>query len=92
MIVPRGEEGSFDPNETRELLVGTWTGIALIVDVLVRQGATPREHLIAALSDAEALARDRRRIALSALRKLIGYDFAGATSRPPCRQGSARRL
>jgi hypothetical protein len=46
----------------RELLVGTWTGIALIADVLIQQGAVPREDLIATLSDAAALARDRRRI------------------------------
>jgi hypothetical protein len=90
--VPGGDNESFNSNEMRELLVGTWTGIALIAHVIIQQGVVPRDDLIATLSDAEALARDRRRIALSALRKLIGYDFAGATSRPPCRRGSARRL
>jgi hypothetical protein len=89
--VPRGGNEPVDSNEMRELLVGTWTGIALIADVLIQQGAVPREDLIAALSDAEALARDRRRID-SALRKLIGYDFAQPISWPRCRQGSTRRL
>lgn len=86
----RGGEKPFDSNETRELLVGTWTGIALIADVLIRQGVAQREDLIGVLADAEALARDRRRIALSALRKLIGYDFAEPTSRPPCRYRPSR--
>jgi len=76
----------------RELFVGTWTGIALIADVLIQRSAVRREDLIAILSDAEALARDRRRIALSALCKLIGYDFAEPISWPRCRQCSTKRL
>jgi hypothetical protein len=78
-MVSDGDDESFDSNEMRELLVGTWTGIALIADVIIQKGVVPRDEFIATLSDAEALAKDRRRVSLSALRKLIGYDFARPT-------------
>ena len=89
--MPSVNESILEREETRELLVGTWTGIALIADVLIQQGAASREDLIAALSEAEALARDRRRIALSALRKLTGYNFLEPPARPRGCQRSTRR-
>ena len=72
------------PDEARELLVGTWIGIALIAEVLIQQGAARREDVVSVLSDAEALARDRRRIALTALRKLTKDGFAEQKTWPRC--------
>jgi len=69
-------ERLLEHEETRELLVGTWTGIALIAEVLIHHAAVSREELISTLSAAEVLAKDRRRIALAALGKLINYGFA----------------
>lgn len=71
-------------DEMRELLVGTWIGIALIAEILIQQGAARREDLVSALSDAEALARDQRRIALTALRKLTTDGFAERKAWPQC--------
>jgi hypothetical protein len=62
-------------DEMRQLLVGTWTGIALIAEILIGRGVAQREQLVSLLSEAEALAKDRRRIALSALRKLLDESF-----------------
>ena len=73
-----------DRDETRELLVGTWIGIALIAEVLIQQGAARREDVVSVLSDAEALSRDRRRIALTALRKLTKDGFAEQKPWPRC--------
>ena len=73
-----------DRDETRELLVGTWIGIALIAEILIQQGAARREDVVSALSDAEALSRDRRRIALTALRKLTKDGFAEQKTWPRC--------
>jgi hypothetical protein len=65
-------------DEVRELLVGTWTGIALLIESLVQARAVERGDLVLPLSQAEALAKDRRRIALTALRKLIEDGFGEA--------------
>jgi hypothetical protein len=74
------------PDEARELLVGTWIGITLIAEMLIRNGAARREDLVSVLSDAEALARDQRRIALTALRKLIANGFAEPKPWQCCRR------
>ena len=71
-------------DETRELLVGTWIGIALITEIMIQQGAARREDVVSVLSDAEALSRDRRRIALTALRKLTKDGFAEQKTWPRC--------
>jgi hypothetical protein len=71
-------------DETRELLVGTWIGIALIAEILIQRGAARREDLVSVLLDAETLARDRRRIALTALRKLTTDGFAEPKGWPRC--------
>jgi hypothetical protein len=64
--------------ETRELLLGTWTGMALIVDILIEEGLLGREEMITVLSAAGALAKDDRRIALRALCALIEHGFGAA--------------
>jgi hypothetical protein len=71
-------------DETCELLVGTWICIALIAEILIQQGAARREDVVSALSDAEVLSRDRRRIALTALRKLTRDSFAEQKTWPRC--------
>jgi hypothetical protein len=73
-------------DETRELLVGTWIGIALIAEILIQQGAARREDVVSALSNAEALSRDGRRIALTALRKLTQDGFAEQKTWPRCQR------
>ena len=66
-------------DETRELLVGTWTAVALVVDVLIKQDALCREELVVMLAEAEAAApRDRRRTAFAGLRFLIERGFGEA--------------
>jgi hypothetical protein len=70
-MMPRARKDSSDSGELRELLIGTWTGIVLIAEILINGGALRREDIVSALSDAERLARDRRRISLTALRKLM---------------------
>jgi len=72
----RARKDSFDSDEIRELLVGTWTGIALITEILIQEAAVRREDVVSALSDAERLAKDRRRISLTALRKLMEMGLA----------------
>lgn len=75
-----------DHSEMRELLIGTWTGTALIIDMLVEDGAVERQNVIDRLSEAEALAKDRRGLAISALRRLIEkqFDSQQKASLPAC--------
>lgn len=62
--------------ETRELLLGTWTAIALIVESLIKRDSLSREELMLALAEAQAAApRDRRRTAFAGLRLLIERGF-----------------
>lgn len=77
--------------EMRELLIGTWTGVALIVDALVEAGAVERDAVIAPLSHAEALANDRRGVAISALRRLISKEFDPSEVRFPATCSSRAR-
>ncbi|MGE5270208.1 MAG: hypothetical protein ACM3JG_11110 [Thiohalocapsa sp.] len=65
-------EGS---SEIRELLLGTWIGMALIAGAVSKSGALRRGALVDLLADAEALADDRRRVALSALRRLVEMEL-----------------
>lgn len=65
--------------ELRELLVGTWTGIALIAECLFEAGAVDRDEVLSLLSQGETLAKDRRFIALAALRKLIELGADGVS-------------
>ena len=73
----------FNRNEMRELLVGTWIGVALIVEGLVHSGMIAREDLVVPLSQAEALAKDQRRVALTALRRLIEHGFGAEPDATP---------
>ena len=82
---------ALDIDEVRELLIGTWIGVALIVERLLQSGMIAREELVLPLSQGEALAKDQRRIALTALRRLIENGFGEAIGEPGgvCR-GAAR--
>ena len=43
-------------DETRELLIGTWVGVAMIVEMLIEQGLVSREDLLLLLSRAQMAA------------------------------------
>lgn len=60
-----------DRDDARTLLLGTWTAIALIVEVLIQQAVIPRYELLETLQEAQALAQDDRRTAIVAVRMLI---------------------
>ena len=62
-------------DETRELLVGTWVSMAMVVEMLIEQDLVSREDLLLLLSRAEAAARDRRSTAIAGLRLLVERGF-----------------
>jgi hypothetical protein len=62
-------------DETRELLIGTWIAVALIVEVLIKRYDVPREELLLLLAEAEAAAKGKRTTALAGLRLLIERGF-----------------
>lgn len=58
-------------DDLQELLIGTWTAIALVAEATIRAGAIQREDLLESLADAEAIVKGSRRIALSAITRLL---------------------
>jgi hypothetical protein len=56
-----------DTKVTYDHLVGTWAGMALIGDALVRAGLIEREALTAPLTEAAMLASGQRLVPLLAL-------------------------
>ena len=61
--------------ETRELLLGTWIGVALLVEMLVAKQLISREELLLLLGDAEDAVCRERRTSLAGLRMLIERGF-----------------
>jgi len=61
--------------ENRELLMGTWIGIALIVEMLIAQEVMERENLLALLAQFEEAAPGWRKTALAGLRLFIERGF-----------------
>jgi hypothetical protein len=61
--------------ETRELLIGTWIVVAIIVEKLIERGIVSREELLSVLSEAQATAPDRRATTFAGLRLLIERGF-----------------
>ena len=61
--------------ETRELLLGTWIGVALLVEMLVAKELISREELLLLLGDAEDAVCRERRTSLAGLRMLIERGF-----------------
>jgi len=61
--------------EARELLIGTWIGIAHLADTLIEHGVLSRGELLRTLSQIEAVASDERRTALAGLQLLISRGF-----------------
>jgi hypothetical protein len=57
--------------ETRELLIGTWIVVAILVEKLVERGIVSREELVSVLAEAQATAPDRRATTFAGLRLLI---------------------
>jgi hypothetical protein len=75
-IQPRNKEmPELELKEARELLIGTWIGIALLADTLIEHGVLSREELLLPLSQTEEAASDKRRTALAGLRLLISRGF-----------------
>jgi len=66
-------------DELRETLAGTWFAVALIVELLIAAEVAEREYIVALLSEFENRARPERRIALSAIRKVISTPDAPVT-------------
>ena len=62
-------------DETRELLIGTWIAMAMVVEMLIEQELVSREELLLLLSRAETAARDRRSTAIAGLRLLVERGF-----------------
>ena len=88
--MPHGGKEMPDPEvaEARELLIGTWIGVALIADTLVEHGILSREELLLILSQTEEAASDKRRTALAGLRLLISRGFRCT---PPSKAGVIRQ-
>jgi hypothetical protein len=61
--------------ETRELMMGTWIGIALIVEMLISHNLIDREDLLLLLSQFEAAAPGIRGTALAGIRAFIERGF-----------------
>ena len=61
--------------EARELLIGTWIGIALLADTLIEHGVISKKELLVTLSQTEEAASNKRRTALAGLRLLISRGF-----------------
>jgi hypothetical protein len=66
-------------DEQREALVGTWFAVALIVELLIASEVAERGYIVALLSELENGATPERRIALSAIRKIIAMPEAPTT-------------
>jgi methylthioribose-1-phosphate isomerase len=62
-------------DETREPLIGTWTAVAMIMEMLIEQELVSREELMMLLSKAEAATHDRRSTAIAGLRLLVERGF-----------------
>jgi len=62
-------------DETRELLIGTWIAMAMVVEMLIEQELVSREELLLLLSRAEGAAGDRRSTAIAGLRLLVERGF-----------------
>jgi hypothetical protein len=77
--------------EARELLIGTWIGIALLADTLIEHGVLSKEELLLPLSQIEEAASDRRRTALAGIRLLISRGFRCPPHLCPAKAGVAAR-
>jgi hypothetical protein len=77
--------------EARELLIGTWIGIALLADTLIEQGVLSKEEMLRPLSQIEEAASDRRRTALAGIRLLISRGFRCPPHLCPAKAGDVPR-
>ena len=80
-----------EAEDFRELLAGTWIGVALIAEYFIQTGTADRFQVAGVLSQAEALAQHPRRIPLTAMRKLIERGFGGPGDAANDRGMPARR-
>ena len=80
-----------DLREARELLIGTWIGIAHLADTLIEHRVLSRGELLRTLSQIEEAASDERRTALAGLRLLISRGFRCTPSFAPANARTAPR-
>ena len=64
-----------DRQEMYELLLGTWTGVALVAEILIERELICRDDLLCVFAQAEAEARDRRGTAIVGIRMLMELGF-----------------
>jgi len=73
-----------NPDEIRQLLVGTWTAVALLADAMVRTRALHRTQFHDRLLNAASLAKDQRRTSLRAVAWLVAnLRRRGSHGSPP---------
>lgn len=77
--------------EARELLIGTWIGIALLADTLIEHRVLSKEEMLRLLSQIEEAASGNRRTALAGLRLLISRGFRDTPRLVPTKTGVAPR-
>lgn len=65
-----------DREDERELLAGTWFSMALIIELLIASGTIDRDFVVATFSRFETQANGNRRVALSAIRRMIASPAA----------------
>jgi hypothetical protein len=78
-------------NEARELLIGTWIGIALLADALIERRILSKREFMLLLSQTEEASSDNRRTALAGLRLLISRGFRCTPQSIPAKSRDARR-
>ncbi len=70
------------PQETRELLLGTWIGVSLLAEILIDRELICRGDLVGVLEQAIAIARGGRRTAIAGMCLLIESGFGLGASAP----------
>ena len=80
-----------ESNEARELLIGTWIGIALLADALIERRILSKRELMLLLSQTGEASSDNRRTALAGLRLLISRGFRCTPNSVPAKSRDARR-
>jgi hypothetical protein len=60
-----------DDDLTQQLLVGTWVGIAIVIEALVEEGLIKRKAILKPLSAAEAVREDKSEHPLRVIQTMV---------------------
>jgi hypothetical protein len=60
-----------DDDLTQQLLVGTWVGIAIVIEALVEEGLIKRKAILKSLSAAEAVRGDKSEEPLRVIQAMV---------------------